>query len=342
MAGQKVLIITYYWPPAGGPGVQRWLKFAKYLPDFDFEPVVYCPENPTYPIIDNSLLNDIPEGIEVIKQPINEPYRLAGFLSKTSSNKISYGVVPDKNKQSLIERLMLYVRGNLFIPDARKNWIKPSVNFLTDFISDNGIGTIITTGPPHSLHLIGLGLKEQLKINWIADFRDPWTTISYHKSLKLSQSSQQKHKDLERQVLTKADKLIVTSYNTKSEFEAKTQTPISIITNGYDTYPSNEIDKDSKFSLSHIGSLLSERNPRILWEVLSELVQENDLFVEKNRIELRRNATPLQTITKHYKKMIDDYNKQYHQSQKENKVQGRQKENMINVLSVPKSLGYYG
>lgn len=286
MAGQKVLIITYYWPPAGGPGVQRWLKFAKYLPDFDFEPIVYCPENPTYPIIDNSLLDDIPEEIEVIKQPIKEPYRLARFLSKKSSNKISSGVVPDKNKQSLIERLMLFFRGNLFIPDARKNWIKPSVNFLKYYISDNGIGTIITTGPPHSLHIIGLRLKEHLNINWIADFRDPWTTIGYHKSLKLLQSSQQKHKDLERQVLTQSDKLIVTSYNTKSEFEAKTQTPISVITNGYDTYLSDEINKDTKFSVSHIGSFLSERNPRILWEVLSELVQENEEFSDAFQLNL--------------------------------------------------------
>ena len=272
---KKVLIITYYWPPAGGPGVQRWLKFVKYLPDFNFEPIVYCPENPNYPIIDQGLLNEVPNGVAIIKAPIKEPYKFAQLFSKRSSKKISSGVIPKAKKQSFIEKMMLYIRGNFFIPDARKAWVKPSVSFLSEYIKANAIDTIITTGPPHSLHLIGLHLKEKLAIKWLADFRDPWTTIGYHKDLKLTKSSAAKHLALEKTVLHTADEIIVTSNHTKNEFQTKTNQPITVITNGYDSHSVQIDKKDAFFSLSHIGSLLSERNPIVLWEVLSELIKED-------------------------------------------------------------------
>jgi hypothetical protein len=283
---KKVLIITYYWPPAGGPGVQRWLKFVKYLPEFDIQPVVYCPENPNYPIVDESLVNEIPENITILKQFINEPYGLASIFSKGKSKKISSGVIPKAKKQSLVEKMMLYVRGNYFIPDARKNWIKPSVSFLSNYIKEHQIGTIITTGPPHSLHLIGLQLKEQLNVKWLADFRDPWTTIGYHKDLKLTKSSENKHKNLELKVLKSADQIIVTSNHTKNEFRTKSKQPIEVITNGYDSHTVGVEEKDSLFTLSHIGSLLSERNPIILWEVLSELIKENEEFKKAFQLNL--------------------------------------------------------
>ena len=285
MIKRKVLIILYYWPPAGGPGVQRWLKFVKYLPEFDIEPIVYCPENPNYPITDESLVEEIPKKLTILKQPINEPYGWASLFSKGKSKKISSGVIPKSKKQSFIEKVMLYVRGNFFIPDARKNWIKPSVAFLSNYIEKNQIETIITTGPPHSLHLIGLGLKEKLGVQWLADFRDPWTTIGYHKALKLTKVSKQKHLLLEKKVLNNADQLIVTSNHTKKEFHFKTKQPITVITNGYDAH--NIINKkDKQFSLSHIGSLLSDRNPLVLWEVLSELIKENEEFSNKFQLNL--------------------------------------------------------
>lgn len=283
---KKVLIITYYWPPAGGPGVQRWLKFVKYLPDFGIEPIVYCPENPNYPITDKSLLNEIPETISVLKQPISEPYGLASWFSKGSTKKISSGVIPKAKKQSLVEKAMLYIRGNYFIPDARKNWVKPSVSFLTDYIQKHQIETIITTGPPHSLHLIGLQLKAALGVQWLADFRDPWTTIGYHKDLKLTDASKTKHLDLEQKVLNTADEIIVTSNHTKNEFQTKTKQPISVITNGYDAHNVRVEEKDELFTLSHIGSLLSERNPVVLWDVLSELIQENKAFSKVFKLQL--------------------------------------------------------
>ncbi|MGV8814137.1 MAG: glycosyltransferase [Gelidibacter sp.] len=278
---KKVLIITYYWPPAGGPGVQRWLKFVKYLPNYGIHPVVYVPENPSYPMLDDTLMTEVPKDVTILKQPIKEPYRFAEFLSKKSSKTISSGVIPKEQKQSLIQQLMLYVRGNYFIPDARKAWVKPSVRYLSEYIQKENIKIVITTGPPHSLHLIGLHLKAQLGIKWIADFRDPWTTIGYHKKLKLSANAAKKHEDLEVKVLTTADHIIVTSENTKKEFATKSKQSISIITNGYDYQQLPKTIKDQKFSVAHIGSLLSERNPKLLWKVLGELIQENEDFSQE-------------------------------------------------------------
>ena len=275
---KKALIITYYWPPAGGPGVQRWLKFVKYLPDFEIEPIVYVPENPNYPIIDGTLSNEVSKDLEIIKHPISEPYKLAGLFSKKKSKTISKGIIPDKKKQSWIDKLLLYIRGNFFIPDARIGWVKPSVAFLSDYIIKEQIETIITTGPPHSLHLIGLQLKERLGVKWLADFRDPWTSIGYHKQLKLTKKSELKHKTLEKQVLNACDQIIVTSQTTKKEFQSITNKPIEVITNGYDVEPISNIELDTKFSISHIGSMLSKRNPKVLWQVLSEMVNEDKQF----------------------------------------------------------------
>ncbi len=283
---KKVLIISYYWPPAGGPGVQRWLKFVKYLPEFDVEPIVYVPENPNYPLLDESLLEEVPNNATILKQPIKEPYKLAGVFSKKSSKAISKGIIPEQKKQSFVEKLMLFVRGNFFIPDARTGWVKPSVKFLSEYIAKEGIETIITTGPPHSMHLIGLQLKAKLGVKWLADFRDPWTTIGYHKQLKLMSSSAKKHKDLEREVLNSADDVIVTSFTTKIEFEAITSKPIHVITNGYDYEAQQEFTMDSKFSLAHIGSLLSKRNPEVLWRVLRDLRNTSDSFARDFQLNL--------------------------------------------------------
>ncbi|MBU3681857.1 MAG: glycosyltransferase family 4 protein, partial [Flavobacterium sp.] len=159
-------------------------------------------------------------------------------------------------------------------PDARKFWVNPSVQYLKKYIQENNIDTIVTSGPPHSLHLIGLKLKQELGVKWFADFRDPWTTIGYHKALKLLPWAQRKHKRLEQQVLQMADAIIVTSATTKTEFEALTSRPIEVITNGYDIVTEPSLQLDAKFSLAHIGSLLSARNPIVLWESLAELLQE--------------------------------------------------------------------
>ena len=282
---KKLLIITYYWPPAGGPGVQRWLKFVKYLPEFDIQPIVYVPENPTYPIVDAHLETEVSDKAIILKKSIFEPYQLASFLSKNKTKKISSGIIPNQKKQSFLDKFLLWIRGNLFIPDARVFWVKPSVQYLEKYIRANEIDMIVTSGPPHSLHLIGLELKQKLNLKWLADFRDPWTTIGYHKSLRLSSYAAKRHKQLEKQVLNSADTIIVTSKTTKLEFQAITSKPIAVITNGFDVEKVEKQTLDIKFSLAHIGSFLSERNPLILWESLVELLQEFPDF--KSHLEIK-------------------------------------------------------
>ncbi|XLS27553.1 glycosyltransferase [Flavobacteriaceae bacterium M23B6Z8] len=275
MSKQKVLIITYYWPPAGGPGVQRWLKFVKYLSDFEVEPIVYIPENPSYPFLDEKLAVEVPANLRILKQPIFEPYKFASLFGGKKVSKISKGIIPEK-KQGFVEKLLLWIRGNLFIPDARKYWIKPSVKLLFNILKTESITTVITTGPPHSMHLIGYQLKKKLpSVTWIADFRDPWTTIGYHRKLKLTSFAKKKHKKLEKEVLTNADAIVVTSKTTKTSFEELTHRPIHVITNGYDSEEGKKaLQPVQRFSLAHVGSLLTGRNPEILWECLSELLKE--------------------------------------------------------------------
>ena len=286
MDNNKIVIITYYWPPAGGPGVQRWLKFVKYLPDFGFQPIVYIPENPSYPIIDENLLSEVSNETIILRNKIVEPYQWASFLSKNKTKKISSGIIPNKKKQTFLDQLLLSIRGNIFIPDARVLWVKPSVKYLEKYLSENGITTIITSGPPHSLHLIGLELKQKLNVKWVADFRDPWTTIGYHKAFKLLEFAANKHKQLENKVLNNADLILVTSPSTRAEFKKITSKPIEVITNGYDVEKIGNQIVDKKFSLAHIGSFLSERNPRILWESISELIRENPLFASHFQLKL--------------------------------------------------------
>jgi len=301
MEKKKALIIAYYWPPAGGPGVQRWLKFVKYLGDFDIDPIVYVPENPSYPISDESLIAEIPQGITILKQPIKEPYKLAGKLSKKRSGTMSKGIIPTASRQSFTERLLLFIRGNFFIPDARKNWVKPSVKFLSNYISANNIDTIITTGPPHSMHLIGLQLQKQLNLNWLADFRDPWTTIGYHNKLKLLGFARLRHKKLEQKVLQSANQIIVTSPTTKLEFQSITKQPITVITNGYDVNSVNGTLLDTKFTLAHIGSLLSERNPEVLWRVLSDIARDDKVFQSQFQLNL------VGAVSKDILRSLDEY-----------------------------------
>ncbi len=252
---KKVLIVTYYWPPAGGPGVQRWLKFSTYLPSHGIHPVVYTPKNAQYPIRDESLLTEIPKDITLLSQPIREPYGLANKLFGKKSKRLSSGIIKSKNP-SVLERFLLWVRGNFYIPDGRKNWVKPSVKYLTEIIRTEGIDTVITTGPPHSLHLIGLGLQASTAIRWIADFRDPWTTIGYHGDLRLGNRAKRKHKALESQVLNAADHLIVTSGATQAEFQQKTQQPVSLITNGHDLDIQEETTLDTQFTISVLEKTL--------------------------------------------------------------------------------------
>lgn len=265
--------------------MQRWLKFAKYLPEFGWKPVIYTPENPSYPLLDESLMKDVPKDLDIVKTKIWEPYQLAEKLNK-SNKKFKAGQFDVGKNQSWKSKLSIWVRGNFFIPDARVFWVKPSVKFLEQYLKENQIEVVVTSGPPHSLHLIGLNLKKKLpNLKWIADFRDPWTEISYYKHLKLTKSSDQKHRQLESEVFRNADITLATSYTDAENFR-KNGANALCITNGFDESDSNTqtlkfSNTQTKFTLSYIGVLEQLRNPENLWKALNDLVTENAEFAEK-------------------------------------------------------------
>ncbi len=279
----KALIITYYWPPAGGSGVQRWLKFVKYLRDFDIEPVVYTVDDPQYALIDESLKSEIPKNIETIKHHIWEPNSLFAKI-KNKQQKSSAGFL-DKNP-TFFEKKLQYIRANYFIPDARKFWVKPSVKILSNYLENNKIDVIISTGPPHSMHLIGMELQKKFQLKWMVDFRDPWTDIDYFHQLPLTLSSKQKHKELEKKVLQKANTVIVVGKTMKENYN-KFNKKIHVISNGFDGKIVDEfITLDKKFSFTHIGMMNADRNPNILWETFSELISEDSVFGKDLQVNL--------------------------------------------------------
>ena len=280
---KKVLIITYYWPPSGGAGVQRWLKFVKYFRDFGWEPVIYTPENPEGPVEDYTLFNDIPKNIEVIKKPIKEPYRFYKKLTgKSKDQKIQTAFLSEsESKSSFLENLSVWIRGNFFIPDARKSWIKPSVSYLSSYLQKNDIDVIVTTGPPHSMHMIGYYLNKKLNIAWLADFRDPWTNIDYYDQLKLTKRADRIHHKLEKKILLNANAITVISPGMITDFKDKVDREYHFIPNGYDEEDIKagiKTGKYEKFTLSHIGSLTKTRNPKNLWNVLREMISEDEQF----------------------------------------------------------------
>jgi len=279
---KKVLFLTYYWPPSGGSGVQRPLKFVKYLSNFGWVPIVYTVENPEYPELDESLLKDVPEGLTVLKTPVWEPYNLYKFFTgQKKNNKINPNFFAKNQKRGLKDKVAIWIRSNLFIPDPRMFWIKPSIRFLTQYLAENKVEAIISTGPPHSVHLIAKGLAEKTDLPWIADFRDPWTNIDYFSELNLTSWGLNKHKRLEKEVLTKASAVLVVGNNMKEEFEAITSKPVFLIPNGFDEADyqfDNELILDKKFTILHCGMLGKARNHEAFWIAIKELIAENTEF----------------------------------------------------------------
>lgn len=285
----KVLIITYYWPPSGGAGVQRWLKFSKYLHEYGWSGIVYTPENPEAPATDTSLLADVSPQLTVIKRPIWEPYRLYKVFTRQKKDQpVNAGFLSETKKPGLAERFSVWLRGNLFIPDARRFWIRPSSRFLKTYLQENPVDLIVSTGPPHSMHLIAMSLHRSLHIPWVADFRDPWTNIDFYKDLMLTRRADRRHRTLEKKVLQSADHVITVGESMKNEFIALGAKNISVITNGYDEEDFNQgnITPGKQFSIVHIGSINKDRNPRLLWQCLSELVKENVHLAESLQIRL--------------------------------------------------------
>ena len=286
---KKVLILTYYWPPSGGAGVQRWLKFVKYLPEFGWDPIIYTPENPEIPEIDPSLEKDIPSGITILRQPIREPYTAyKKLMGRKKEERINAAFLSENKQNPVLEKISVFIRGNFFIPDARKFWIKPSIRFLNQYLSSYPVDAIISTGPPHSLHLIAMKVARKNQIPWLADFRDPWTNIDFYQDLMLTRAADRKHRRLEKEVLQHADGITVISQTMGKDFNQIFERDYTVITNGFDPDDilEEKIIPDKRFSIAHIGTLVQSRNPGTLWEVLEDLAQNHPEFADHLEIKL--------------------------------------------------------
>lgn len=286
---QKILIITYYWPPSGGAGVQRWVKFVKYLPDYGIEPIVLTvePEYASYPVVDKSLVNELPPNLKVYNTKSNEPFNYYKKISGKSD--IPHAGFANESNAGLLQKASRFIRGNFFIPDARKGWNKFAFEKARQLIAEHNISTFITTSPPHSSQLIGLKLKSELEINWIADLRDPWTDIYYYKQMYHTPMAKRTDFAYEKNVLTHADQVIVVSDAIKKQFLSKstklTESKFSVIPNGYDEadFNNQKIEKTNQFIITYTGTLAANYNIEAFLKAVFKLTEETG----ENKVILR-------------------------------------------------------
>ena len=280
---KRVLIITYYWPPSGGSGVQRWLKFTKYLREFGWEPVIYTPSNPELMAVDNSLEGEVPQGVEVIRKEILEPYSIYRTLTGKKKGDIKPGFINTGGG------LSLFIRSNLFIPDPKCLWVAPSRRFLKRWLRENPVDAIVSTGPPHSMHLIAKGVAKSLNIPWLADFRDPWTKMFTFKYMKYSAPVKALHTLLERGVVKGADVVLTVTNTIAGELESvRGGGAVPVITNGFDPadFQQKAPSLDKEFSITYTGLFVKSQNPEVLWGVLSKWAKHDPGFASALKIRL--------------------------------------------------------
>jgi hypothetical protein len=288
MEHKKVLIISYYWPPAGGVSVQRVLKFCKYLPDFNIQPYILTVKDGSYPTIDETLIKEIPENVDVFRSNSIEPFRVYNFLRGKKGIAVPMVEAGIKNK-NLIQRIAEFIRANIFIPDARVGWYFFAKGKAREIIEREKIDVIITTGPPHSSHLIGLYLKRKCDVKWIVDFRDPWVELFASNFLPRTKLTLLIDRWFEDRVVRKADKIILVGMQLAGRFNLeKFMSKTEVITNGFDfqldkSFGQNRNEK--KFIIRYIGTFFSSQNIPAFWQALNELLSKEEGFKEKLVIE---------------------------------------------------------
>jgi len=278
---KKILILSYYWPPSGGAGVQRVLKFAKYLLKYGYLPYVVTVDDKTasYPVVDTSLLNEVPDEIKVFRTHSFEPLNI---LTGITGNKAPYGGFANKNKDTFSQKILRFIRGNFFIPDARKGWVNYAYTKAVELIEKEKIDTVIISSPPHSSQLVGLKLKKKFPgIKWIADLRDPWTDIYYYKDMLHTALAAAHDASLEKKVVEQADALIVVSKPILDNYRLKSDRissdKIHVIPNGYDEddFPKFDFPANNEFTITYVGTIADIYNPAVFFESL-KLARESN------------------------------------------------------------------
>lgn len=278
----KVLILSYYFPPAGGSGVQRWMFFSRYLPENGIEPIVITVDvdKASYRFIDYSLEKNV-SGIKIIRTKTREILSLYSFLrGGDKRSNIPQGFAGEPNP-SFLQKISRFIRGNIFLPDARRGWNRFAYQQSVKTIKSENIGIVITTGPPHSTHLVGRKLKKKYGIKWIADFRDPWTEVYYNRALYKSRLANKIDSAMERRVLNEANTVVTIGPGMQKMLQGKLPEPqrskVHYVYNGFDGELFDRLVKipADYFCISHLG-ILSENQPI-------------DAFLEGLRLCLDRN-----------------------------------------------------
>ncbi len=267
---KKALIVTYYWPPAGGPGVQRVLKFTKYLPEFGWEPIVLTVEKPDAPIYDESLINDVSKQCKVYRSKGFEPFDLyKKFTGKTDENIPNDVLI--KKDVSFKEKFAKWVRANLFIPDAKIGWLHSAVKKGLEIIEKENIDIIFSSAPPPTVAMIGRKLSQKTGLKWVSDFRDPWLEIVYYQSLKRSKITVTLDSYLEKQCMRKANVITTISDEMAKLFNSKAGSEKSVvIPNGFDEddFYAEEFPKNKSFTIAYTGTISKDRVPYPLLKAL--------------------------------------------------------------------------
>lgn len=289
---KKVLLLSYYWPPAGGPGVQRWLKNIVFLDRLGWDITVVCPREPVASNYDESLVNEIPKSVRVIKTDARDPFKAYAALTGKKGQPSTGGIglnQPKSKKQQLIN----YIRANFFIPDARKGWNSFALKAARKALAEGDFKAVISTGPPHSTHLIALKLKQEFGLPWLADFRDPWVNIFYNRLFPRTSRTVKKDQALENRVLKEADRILTVSPGLQQEFSDRAQ-KVELLYNGYDPkdLPEPQTGPQAFFQLSYTGNLKPNQNPIALWECIAEKIEEDSVFARDFRLQFVGNVDP--------------------------------------------------
>lgn len=276
---KRLLLISYYWPPAGGIGVQRWLTMTYYLAELGWDITVVKPLNADYPIVDLNNITKIHPSIKFVEIENWEVRKLyARFFSGNNKNvKADDIFFLKKDELTRKQKVSLWIRSNLFVPDARVTWVRPVTKFLKNHLQTHPFDVLITTGPPHSAHLIGANIKSVFPhLKWVADFRDPWTDIEYHQNLLLTSYADKLHQHLERKVLVESDLVVTVSQSWADRFRELGAQNVEVVINGYDEkdFEKKLKNPSKKFCILHAGSFGENRWIPSFWKAIEELLQD--------------------------------------------------------------------
>ncbi|HET6402863.1 MAG TPA: hypothetical protein VFH95_15880 [Candidatus Kapabacteria bacterium] len=291
-----VLFITYYFPPAGGPGVQRVLKFLKYLREFGWTPIALVPEGAEYPARDESLLKELPDDLIIRRAPIFEPYDLyRKFTGKEKGVSLDVNVIKEAGaKLSTSERMAEFVRATLFIPDARIGWLLNAVREGRRILREYPVRAIYSSSPPYTPALVARRLHRLSKIPWVAGFRDPWT--GFHNTPDRWALPRAIDRSLERSVFKEANLVEVAwkgiANDALKKYPELPREKFIHIPNGFDSadFPEPDIRKraerphNAKCTITYSGSLYGPRNPLSFVKAVELLIERREIDPEKMKL----------------------------------------------------------